>query len=175
MVPAVTLQLTVYPITVSPMAVKPTAVKSVVWLGSSTTLFGESCRRVTAPGWLGPTIVVCAAWQAASAAAEARRTGRYICARRFASLNVNGIDPLPHGGGSVARLAWHAVACGSLGALRRRLSPGLPLSRSLSGGVRYCRPTVVRRPKTKAAKNSGCYLESLAAGLTWRLLVAEVP
>src|SRR2546422_258956 len=120
MAPAVTLQLTVIPIAVSPTAVKPTAVKAVVWLGSSVTLFGESCMRETEPGWLGPTIVVSAPMQAASAAAEARRTWRCICARRFDSLNVNGIDPLPHSGGSVARLAWHALACGSLGALDRK-------------------------------------------------------
>src|SRR5437870_4121070 len=154
MAPAVTLQLTVIPIAVSPTAVKPTAVKFVVWLGSSVTLFGESCMRETEPGWLGPTIVVSAPMQAASAAAEARRTWRCICARRFDSLNVNGIDPLPHSGGSVARLAWHALACGSLGALRHRLSPVLPLSRSLSGGCDPAELQVLRLPKRKAARNS---------------------
>src|SRR5207244_3116018 len=56
--------------------------------------------------------------------------------------------------GSAARLAWHATACGSLGALRPRLSPGLPLSRSLEG-VRSCRTAVVLLPSNEtAARNS---------------------
>jgi hypothetical protein len=50
--------------------------------------------------------------------------------------------------------------------LRRRLSPGLPLSRSPRGG----RPV----ENEKTANKLDC-IESLAAGLTWRPLVAEVP
>jgi len=59
------------------------------------------------------------------------------------------------------------VSRGSLGALRRRLSPGLPLSRSPEG--------IAILPKTKNRQQTRDLLESLAAGLTWRPLVAEVP
>src|SRR5205823_6714383 len=78
-------------------------------------------------------------------------------------------------GDSVARLAWHATACGSLEALRRRLSPGLPLSRSPSRGVRSYRTTIVLLPQKR---NDHQRLESsrVAGGRAdMRPLVALVP
>src|SRR6266576_2814095 len=70
----------------------------------------------------------------------------------------------------VRRLDWRGTrtACGSLGALRPRLSPGLPLSRSPRRGVRSA-------VNGKGRQVTRGRLESLAAGLTWRPLVAEVP
>jgi len=57
--------------------------------------------------------------------------------------------------GSAARLAWHETACGSLEALRRRLSRFAFVALLSRGGGDWCRTAVLQLPKNETAQGLG--------------------
>src|SRR3981081_4113351 len=156
MLPLVTLQLTARS-AVSPVLVKGMAVKAAAWFSCSVRSLGETASRDASLPCREGLVGILHATTVVMASARARRR---VVRERIETL-LNGLR----------RLDWRSTrtACGSLVALRPRLSPGLPLSRSPWRGGPSCRVNGKGRQVTRRR------LEALAAGLTWRPLVTEVP
>src|SRR5690349_7073962 len=110
MAPLVTLQRTATA-AVSPVLVRPTAVKSATWYWCSVRTWGETASRAAgSAGRVGNS-------HATTPVSARARAQRHV---------VRGYITPPHE--EVRRLDWRGTrtACGSLVALRPRLSPGLP-------------------------------------------------
>src|SRR3989442_10893424 len=83
--------------TLSPASVRPNTRNCSVCEGSSVTVSGTVTTCATELlGRVGPVIPrLSGSWHAARTAAAAGTSDAFIRARRFDSLNVNGIDPTP--------------------------------------------------------------------------------
>jgi hypothetical protein len=95
-------------------------------------------------------------WLAVGESSSGRHPGTSMAPRIAASTKprLRGVDSMnPSFGsfGSSTGMAGHRCAGGSLGALRPRLSAGLPLSRPSRGGVRSCRSVVREQQAAEVA------------------------